>query len=297
MHTEMISSLLHDNDSPFASRPVDSPHHPSPSGGYFTMITSDSEGHERTFSGPVSQLGPLLPPELASDAKMLPAFVDEMFPEIARLVGGFLPPRPPVRRPFDGATAPEMMESRFPSPRKEYPIASIGDNPEEVAEANRLQNHPCGGEIMFCRETVGQSSDQIKRCLLDNLDKLSPRCKCFVHQVEGPERIQRSLPSSAQPASAPVVGTVPMHFAPMTDDSIATASPPSFVPRMHHTPSAMCFLVGTSAFVLFLLILRKCVRCFCCTSAAQRVAIVVRRRPSRTGAISTHEVDRKMRCA
>jgi len=229
--------------------------------GFFTMVTTDGEGHSKTVSGPIGSM-PTLPPELAQLTQMIPDL-----PDIASsLFGAFAMPQ---LQPEPGT--------------REYPTASIGDDPEEVAAWERAKHHPCGQEIMMCRQTVGGEQDAVKQCLLSHLEQLSPRCKCFVNQVEGPEKMQRMLPPSAKAAAAPTVHAIsapqlreqPMRVVVEIDDVVRD---PRFPARPHTAPvhGGPCVFMMTATLVLFALVLRKCILCCCRPRApAPHMAVVV----------------------
>lgn len=240
--------------------------------GYFTMITTDGDGHEKRISGPIGSAK--LPPELAQLTSMIPDLSSQVLPDIATMLGGFAPIM--LGRPIDMDA--RHMERKERPPREEYPTASIGDDPEEVAAARKLKNHPCGDEIMQCRQVGGHSTGEIKQCLLEHLDQLSSRCKCFINQVEAPEKVQRQLPAAAKAAAAPAVPAVAMPATRVIvlDDSTISAPGPH-PPRLgpHGGPCFFMMATMTATAILFVLILRKCLRCCRVPAPAPTMAIVV----------------------
>lgn len=255
--------------------------------GYFTMVTSDGAGHSKTISGPIGGAGaPTLPPELAQLAEMMPSFnAEQLLPEmLGQMFPGMLGSG--MLGSMLGSVAPRTraQPERREAPRHEYPVASIGDDPEEVAAAKAYKHHPCGDEIMQCRQITAHDTASIKKCLFDHLDDLSPKCKCFVTQMEGPAKMQQQLPASAKAAAAPVVHTTSgptIHVTVLEDtpESVHSAGryvevqPVVIATRAHGTP---CFFMMTATFILALLVLRKCLLCLCRPPvAAANLAVVV----------------------
>jgi len=242
-----------------------------PAQGFFTVVSTDEEGHSKTFSGPLGGEASM-PPELAQLTEMASSVrseIDSVFSAFAPMLLG---------RPLEMMKMPEPERA---SPREQYPVASIGDDPEEVAAAERVKHHPCGDEIMQCRQIGGHSMGEIKQCLLKHLDQLSPRCKCFVTQVEGPEKVQRQLPPSAQAAAAPKVSVVsvgPASRVEVLDDLTISRVRPSLSSAhgAHAAHGGPCVFMMGATLVLFVLMLRKCLQC-CCRAAAPAptMAIVV----------------------
>merc|ERR1719198_2269370 len=62
---------------------------------------------------------------------------------------------------------------------------------EDEDEDEDVTSHPCGVEtVELCPRAVG--SDGLIQCLKANLERLSPRCKCALHQLLGSEVEQTS---------------------------------------------------------------------------------------------------------
>lgn len=159
-----------------------------------------------------------------------------------------------------------------PSKREEehhrYPTASIGGiSFHEDEEAKEDTTHPCNDEIDHCRAITGSTaSEAVKKCLLANFDKLSAKCKCFIHQVEG----DRAVPSSMKAAAAPVV-----HVAAVPDVVVRVAEvdfePKHRQPREH----APCVFFSTLMLIALALVLRRCFLCCCARPPATTMAVVV----------------------
>lgn len=255
--------------------------------GTFTMVSTDDDGHSKTVSGPI---GSVLPRELMS-----------AFPDLASIFG--FPSSPQQRFMPAGARKPRSQhpiasagDAPAPEPRKEYPTASIGgitywaepkqadkgfkgpvatlgDDPDDVAAAAASKGHPCLEEIMMCREAVGTATADVRQCLLDHLAQLSPRCKCFVNQVEGPEKMQRQLPASAKAATAPTIH-VTTTFE-VDEPEFSDSGRPSFARRPHGPHGHPCIFMMAATLVLMVLIVRKCLRCLCRAPTPANMAIVV----------------------
>ena len=198
--------------------------------------------------------------------------------------------------PADNKQADKSVTAPAPEPRKEYPTASIGgitywaepkqadkgfkgpvatlgDDPDDVAAAAASKGHPCLEEIMMCREAVGTATADVRQCLLDHLAQLSPRCKCFVNQVEGPEKMQRQLPASAKAATAPTIH-VTTTFE-VDEPEFSDPGRPSFARRPHGPHGHPCIFMMAATMVLMVLIVRKCLRCLCRAPTPANMAIVV----------------------
>jgi len=148
--------------------------------------------------------------------------------------------------------------------------ASIGDDPDEVAMYKRASGHPCGIEIIRCQEAP------LKQCLLDHFAELSAKCKCFVHQMEGSERVQKNLPVSGKAAPVPLVHIV-RHSAEdlstgMVFEEDVGPRPPVEMPDGHGAP---CLFMMTASLIFFVLIIRRCIVCVCGGRPANTMAIVV----------------------
>jgi len=268
---------------------------PSRGSGYYTMVTTDGEGHSKTVSGKLGGGAPTLPPELAAMASMLPGFSD-ITGDLAPFFSSFAPmfsvarqsePERKSRYPVASiGDDPRFIPSRpvagkFPRVEKEaaeeprYPVASIGDDPEEVAEARRLKGHPCAEEIMHCRAITGcDDSVRIRQCLVANLEKVSERCKCFLRQVEGPEKMQRALPASQKAAPAPTVHVTTASLAPETIVLTIKENDAVPPPRARAPHGGPCIFMMAATFILLALLVRACVRC-CCGRKPAVMAVVV----------------------
>mmetsp|Transcript_16331 Transcript_16331/g.41168 ORF Transcript_16331/g.41168 Transcript_16331/m.41168 type:complete len:427 (-) Transcript_16331:495-1775(-) len=268
----------------------------SRSDGFFTMVTTDGEGHSKTVSGPISQMAPTLPPELAELLSIFPDFSSQLLPDITHVFGSVFPMRIRFASPRDYSdTPPTIRAAGYPvasiggisiddeeGERSNYPIASVGgislhevDEPPRAASMQPVASiggislheepteprppppltegpsqHPCAAEINLCREGGSRSSDDVKKCLVQHIELLSPRCKCFIHQVEAPEKIQRvELPA--------------VDHAMLTRSSTESGGRTS------------CLLMMSATFLLFFILLRKCLRCLCRPAQPHHVAIVV----------------------
>jgi hypothetical protein len=148
-------------------------------------------------------------------------------------------------------------------------IASIGggggsftkeDETTDTRKADEPSTHPCASEILACKSYSDEtSSDYVRTCLLSNFERLSSKCKCFVHQVEGEDAIQRALPIAVKAADIPRLNSITIIDAP---DG----------PIVRH--GAPCFLTIAVILILFSIVLRRII--FCCTAARRpRFAVVV----------------------
>jgi len=268
---KMPSKMMH----PPKGRAMESP---LGEAGFFTVTSTDEEGHTSTFSGPIG-VSSGLPPELAQ--------MTEMLPPIGSLLGAFAPSL--------FGDLPPLFEMRAP---RERPTAFIGDAPPRVARMPSASigdapsaGHPCAEEIMACEASGAKGPAVVKQCLLDHLEQLSPRCKCLMNQLEGPQRMQQQLPPAAKAAAAPVVhmtsAAPPMRVVVVDKDAtISMGAPPDFaahevhgVHGVHGPPpgphGGACALMMGATVVLFLLLLRKCIACCCKPSATSNVAIAV----------------------
>lgn len=267
---DLIQALLGQNEAPKPLRRTMEPMGMSPM-GHFQFVSTDEEGHTKTTSGPITSRQ--MPPELAMMA--------EMMPDIAEMLSAFTGrDAPPAARP---PMYPTASIGDAPAPRTRYPIASIGDDPEEVAAAKRVAHHPCGDEIMKCRQVTGHSMGEIKRCLMEHLEQLSPKCKCFINQVEGPEKMQKQLPPTQKAAAAPAVHALTPPKATtrvvVIDDDVPHLpegqGPHGIPPPPHGRHGGPCLFMMTATFILFVLALRKCLRCFCGPPPPPTMAVVV----------------------
>jgi len=245
-------------------------------GGFFTMMTTDADGHSKTVSGPIG--GATLPPELAQLTRMMPDLAGQVLPELASAFGAFAPML--LGRPMEIVVRQERPEPEGAKEEDQYPTASIGDDPADVAAAEALRGNPCADDIMACRQITGHSSAEIKQCLQAHLDELQPRCKCFFTQLDGPEKMQQS----ARAATAPTVGAVPVTTSrvvvlddmPMVLTSSSEPRHPAHVAHAHASHGGPCIFMMTATFILFGLVLRQCLLCCCRAPApAPTVAVVV----------------------
>jgi len=267
--------------------------------GYFSMTTTDGEGHTQTISGPV---GASLPPELAQMASMVPDLAHDFLPELSSFFGSFGPLVAERLAPFREGAERQAHQDEEPEHESRYhgPVASIGDDPAEVAAARALKNHPCREEIMSCRQIGGHSSAEIRQCLLDHIEQLSNRCKCMVTQVEGPQALQSHLSPSSRAAAAPTVSAVTVAAAPSArvivvdkDSAVLHAKqPPAVAPtpvfqghpaHPHAVPvhGLPCLIMMSASLLLLLLALRKCIS-FCCRPAAPAPTMAVVVPPEQT---------------
>jgi hypothetical protein len=290
--------------------------------GFFSMVTTDGDGHSKTISGPIGGLGsasPTLPPELA---RLMNGPVNDLLPDLAEVFGSFAPmllgrPVAPAAKQTAGpAASPEKPIGQHPevhsvikveegqpgeyptasigagpvvwvddAPReqpKQYhgPVATIGDDPRDVAAAKAYSQHSCGEEIMQCRLIGARTGAELKTCLIDNLDKVSVQCKCFITQLEGPDKVQKQLSPSAKAAAAPQVHTIMLEDGHTIPRTINSHGEEHFVlvAQAGHVPmhGPQCFFMMGATFVLMILIMRKCIICCCSAPAAPpQVAIVV----------------------
>ena len=135
---------------------------------------------------------------------------------------------------------------------------------EETESAQPVSAHPCGAEIdSYCSPLVGVSTDLVKKCLMNNIDNVSPPCHCFLSQLE-----MRS--------SENVVPLESFRAAPLTfreDDSEAPiifdiAPPPP--EHMHH---GLCMLFFPLSFLVLTFVTVRLISA-CCVSRTRFAAVV-----------------------
>jgi len=191
-----------------------------------------------------------------------------------------------------GGMSLEVVDEDPKAPKPVYPTVAS----KEVAKvANQaLGTHPCAKEIYQCRDLTGSStSGNVRACLLLSYDHLSPKCKCFVHQMEGPDKFTEALPAAARPAAQPRVSAVdiikPAPFPPRSrpasaeEDDIIIVEP--FPPPHHPRHGPPCFLMMLFAFLLTGLIVRRVIVC-CCKPRTTFCAVV---QPAQAATITSVE--------
>jgi len=244
---------------------------PGMANGFFEMITTDGEGHTRTMNGPISAT---MPPELAMMMNMVPDVgsllgdLSSLMPFVEQIERRSTGPSASIGDDPRDVAAARMMAREEKAARERYPTASIGGVSFHAAEEPQEDStHPCDAEITHCQTLTGStSSAAVKQCILQNFEKLSPKCKCFVHQVEG----DRVLPSSAKAAPAPIV------HAASAPDVIVTISEFD-EPRFYRDgpPHFPCVLFTFLMFVGFAVALRRCLGCCCSRPTTSTLAVVV----------------------
>jgi len=243
-------------------------------GGFFEVITTDEEGHSRTVHGPISGAA-TLPPELALMMNMMPD-IDSLLGDLSSLVPFVEKSERATKARSHGpvasigddprdVAAARMMAREEKAAVERYPTASIGGVSYHAVEEPQDSSHPCDAEITHCQEVMhSTASDDVKQCILQNFEKLSAKCKCFVHQVEG----DRVLPSSSKAAAAPI-----LHVASVPDVIVTvTEVEPAFRRGAPHFP---CVLFTFLMFVGLAIALRRCLVCCCSRPTTSTLAVVV----------------------
>jgi len=323
----------------------------APSEGFWTVTSSDGEGHVTQRAGRGVPGPATLPPELEELMKLVPdalglggLFFEEegkpepsgghdFGPDILSMIGGggsAMPRRGGMGRTASigglslqiedketddedgedgedgeddeeggfgrtasiGGMSLEVVDEGPKAPKPVYPTVAS----KEVAKvANQaLGTHPCAKEIYQCRDLTGSStSGNVRACLLLSYDHLSPKCKCFVHQMEGPDKFTEALPAAARPAAQPRVSAVdinkPAPFPPRSrpasaeEDDIIIVEP--FPPPHHPRHGPPCFLMMLFAFLLTGLIVRRVIVC-CCKPRTTFCAVV---QPAQAATITSVE--------
>jgi len=212
--------------------------------GYFTVMSSGSDGHVQRISGPVDMgrathiPDAIMMPGLGSMLSMLP-------PELASMVQSTM------------ALGEELEEQ------------------EEEEEAEAPQ-HPCAREVNACvRETGCNSRSAIEGCLVKHFTQLSTECKCFVHHITN-GRV--SAPTPAAAVSAPRLAP---HAVPVIIATVASASHEPVqeviiadVTAPHPVHRLSCLFVFTGLFLLSFFVVRAIITLLCCRGRARTIVVV-----------------------
>ena len=214
--------------------------------GYFTVMSSSSDGEVRRISGPLSASGrPSIATSQQGDAQMM-----MMLPSsFGSLLGTMLPP--------------EVAQLLIGMP----PLINMQEIEHEDEAEPAEARHPCAREVALCTREAGSASrDAIESCLVQHLEQLSPECKCFVHHMAN-SRTSQQAPSAPRPAElTPIaVRTVPTHPG--------FAEPPPM--RQHPVHQLSCLFLFTAFFVITFLLVRACVVSLLFSGRAPRAVVVV----------------------
>jgi len=139
--------------------------------GFFSVMTTDSNGEVHRASGPIGGgRGGMMTP-------MMPSTLSSFFPpELFELLRG-------------GGLEIEMEEEE-----------------EETLDNEDPPTHPCAREIGACtRETGSSAREGLEQCLVRHFTQLSTECKCFVHHVVGSKPPTVAAAVAAPPAIPHVV--------------------------------------------------------------------------------------------
>lgn len=153
-------------------------------------------------------------------------------------------------------------------------------------------SHPCKAEVNHCSKKFGSKShDDHLNCLVSMYEKLSPSCKCFLHEVMGEDEvIRKAMPAKLQPAESPKISTTSIE-----SDEIQVAGlkfvrlapsdpmPPPMMPTMPPMHHFWCMFLMLALMLVMVQLLRRCVLC-CCVHESPRFAAVV---PPQQTAIKT----------
>lgn len=211
----------------------------APSSGYFTVMTSGSDGRVERISGSLPSFSTrsvrvpdvAMMPGLGSMLSMLP-------PELASMVSSSM-----------------TLEAE-----------------EEQEEEEEVAQHPCAREVNACvRETGCDSRSAIEGCLVKHFTELSTECKCFVHHITN-GRVNAAPAAVATPVAVarPVaIGTVTARPDAEVEVVIADGG---IAPHPVH--SLTCLFVFTGLFLLSFLVMRSLVTLLCCRGRARTVVVV-----------------------
>jgi len=129
------------------------------------------------------------------------------------------------------------------------------DNDGAAPALVTIPSHPCAEEINMClRASSDRSKDYVEACLLDSFDQLNARCKCFLKQVVGENKIMERAPHMM--AEVPSVRAFPL----MDEEE------PSHPPR-----KMMCHLIFLMA--LFTLSFIFALRLMLCIKSKKQVTV------------------------
>ena len=144
--------------------------------------------------------------------------------------------------------------------------------------------HPCDAEVTKCKDQLNGVTLRVpmQKCLVENYEKLSSGCKCFLHQVMGQE-LEQAVPaakSSADPrvpAVAIAEGRLSGSLVFLREAGNDDVPPPFAVENGHPPPGHhrfTCALFMTLFFLSVFLVLRRVIS-MCCAPAKPRFAAVV----------------------
>lgn len=240
--------------------------------GFFSVISSNSNGEVRRASGPLMGGMAMLPEAAAMRELMMPPSLAAVLPpEIRALLGDVaLLGDAGVR----GSTMREAMMGMGGGMLQQQ-----NQEEDEDEEQEEVAQHPCAAEINACvRVTGARDHDTIKECLHEHLSMLSSHCKCFVQQHHS--FVQQGTDSRSQ---------APAHATPLSTRSapavvVVDAAAPFAPPPIHPLHRLSCLLFFTALFLLTIMLTRALLNTLCAPRAATRHVVMV---PPESAMIST----------
>ena len=214
--------------------------------GYFTMMTTDSEGAIHRSAGPIP--GPRA--ETMMRTAMTPPSMSSFFP-------------------------PEILSMmRTGMMALDAELAREEEEEEEEEEESGQAQHPCAREVSACtRETRSNARPVLEQCLVAHFEQLSPECRCFVHHLVGSRPPTAAMAMSKPPAVAAAALPPKAPYHPSADDVIIVQAPTP-MDKTSKSRHLSCLFVALSIFMVVLMLTRLCMKA-CCRAAPPRPVVLV----------------------